>query len=369
VGRRVPAEVESRVRAAREARGLSQAELARRAGLSRQALSAIEAGRYLPNTAVALRLAQALGCAVEELFAFLSSATVRARLAEESPAVRVRLGRVRSHLVAWPLWGPAAPLPADGTVTHRRGKAATVALVPGRVTPERTLFLAGCDPALRIAGTLAEATGRVGVHWIPTGSARALEALREGLVHVAGTHLHPPEDPDGIQTIRAALGSTAAVVVSVARWVEGLMLRPGVRIRGPEDLLRRGVRVVNRERGSGSRVVFDRWLAAAGVPADRVAGYRRELPSHLSVAEAVANGLADAGPGVLPVARLYGLDFLPLVEQRYDLVIPQDLVDTEPVRVVMDVIAGRRFRQELVTIGGYDVTCAGAVRKLEGSPG
>lgn len=369
MGRRVPAEVESRVRAEREARGLSQAELARRAGLSRQALSAIEAGRYLPNTAVALRLAQALGCAVEDLFAFPTSPTVGARLAEESPAVRVRLGRVRDGLVAWPLWGPVALLPADGTVAHRRGRAATVALLPGRVIAEHTLFLAGCDPALRIAGSLAEATVRVRVHWIPTGSARALAALRDGLVHVAGTHLHPPEDPEGIQTIRAALGPTAAVVVSLARWVEGLMLRPGARTRSPEDLLRRGVRVVNREPGSGSRMVFDRWLAGAGVPANRVDGYRRELRSHLSVAEAIAAGLADAGPGVLPVARLYGLDFLPLVEQRFDLVIPQDLVDTEPVRVVMDVVTARRFRQELAAIGGYDVTGAGAVRKLEGSVG
>ncbi|MDR7449843.1 MAG: substrate-binding domain-containing protein [Armatimonadota bacterium] len=357
------------MRAAREARGLSQAELARRAGLSRQALSAIEAGRYLPNTAVALRLAQGLGCAVEDLFAFPTSPTVRARLAEDSPAVRVRLGRVRERLVAWPLWGPVAPLPADGTVAHRRGRAATVALLPGRVTPEHTLFLAGCDPALRIAGTLAEAAGRVRVHWIPTGSARALEALRDGLVHVAGTHLHPPEDPEGTRTIRAALGRTPAVVVSVARWVEGMMLRPGVRVRRPEDLLARGVRVVNRERGSGSRLVFDRWLAGAGVPVDRVDGYRREVSSHLVVAEAVGGGLADAGPGVLPVARLYGLDFLPLAEQRYDLVVPQDLVDAEPVRVLMDVVAGRRFRQELAAIGGYDAACAGAVRKLEGSAG
>ncbi|MDR7566963.1 MAG: substrate-binding domain-containing protein [Armatimonadota bacterium] len=359
---------ENRVRQVRESRGLSQAGLARLAGLSRQALSAIEAGRYLPNTGVALRLAQALGCAVEDLFAAPASSTVKARLALDGPALRVRLGQVRSQLVAWPLWGPVAPLPADGTVAGRAGHRVTVALLPGSVTPEHTLFLAGCDPALRIAGTLAEAAGRVRVHWVPTGSARALEALRDGLVHVAGTHLHPPEDPEGTQTIRAALGRTAAVVVSVAKWVEGLMLRSGVRIRSPEDLLRRGVRVVNREQGSGSRLVFDRWLAGAGVPTDRVDGYRRELPSHLSVAEAIASGLADAGPGVLPVARLYGLDFLPLVEQRYDLVVPQDLLDTGPVRVLMDVVAGRRFRQELVAIGGYDAACAGAIRKLEGSP-
>jgi len=366
VGRRGAAELESRVRTVRESRGLSQAELARLAGLSRQALSAIEAGRYIPNTAVALRLAQALGCAVEDLFAPHTSARRRARVAEKSPTGRVRLGRVRSELVAWPLWGPVAAVPADGTVTGRTGPRATVALLGGAGEPERTLFVAGCDPALRIAGSLAEASGRVRVHWIPTSSAAALQAAREGLVHVAGTHLHPPGDPEGLNTIRHALGRTPVVVVSVARWVEGLMVRPGAGIRTPEDLLRGGIRVVNRQPGSGSRVVFDQWLRGAGIPGDALEGYRRELCSHLAVAEAVAGGLADAGPGVLPVARSYGLDFLPLAEHRYDLVVPEDLVDWEPVRVLLDVVAGRRFRQELGAIGGYDPAPAGTSRRLGG---
>ncbi|MDR7521826.1 MAG: substrate-binding domain-containing protein [Armatimonadota bacterium] len=367
----MPAELEGRVRAVREVCGLSQAELARAAGLSRQALSAIESGRYLPNTAVALRLARALGCTVEDLFTPPVLPALRARLAEDTPTLRVRLGRVREELVAWPLWGWAAPLPADGTLRSRSGRRATVALLPGAATLERmqTLFLAGCDPALYIAAALAEASGKVRAHWIPVSSARALRALRDGLVHVAGTHLHPPEDPEGIETIRRIVGRLPAVLVSLARWVEGVVLRPGARVRRPEDLLQRGVRVVNREQGSGSRLLFDHWLAGAGVPVDRVTGYRRELSSHLAVGEAVAGGLADAGPGVLPVARSYGLDFLPLAEHRYDLVIPRDLIDTEPVRVLLDVVTGRRFRQQLAVIGGYDPAPAGGVRTLEGPAG
>jgi molybdate-binding protein/DNA-binding XRE family transcriptional regulator len=362
VGRRVPVELESRVRRVRESRGLSQAELARAAGLSRQALSAVEAGRYVPNTAVALRLADALGCAVEDLFVRTATSTVQALLAETTPASRVRVGRVRSRLVAWPMRGAWAYAPADGTVVGGEGRKARVAVAGG--APERTLFVAGCDPALRIAGALAELSGRVRVHWIPTSSIRALRAAGQGLVHVAGTHLHPPGDPEGAQTIRRALGRMPAVVVTLARWVEGLLLRPGVRVRHPEDLLRRGLRVVNREQGSGSRVVFDQWLRSAAVPPEKVAGYRRELSTHLAVAEAVAAGFADAGPGVLPVARSYGLDFLPLREQRYDLVIPQNLMDHEPVRVLLEVVGGRRFRQELSAIGGYDPTPAGTTRKL-----
>ncbi|MDR5683632.1 MAG: substrate-binding domain-containing protein [Armatimonadota bacterium] len=360
----MPAELQNRVRAVRESRGLSQVELARLAGLSRQALSAIESGRYLPNTAVALRLAGAMGCAVEELFATPAPSTVKVRLAEDAPAHRVRLGRVRSQLVAWPLWGSSAPVPSDGAVAGRAGRLATVDLFSGSAVAEQTVFLGGCDPALRIAAALAESSGSVRAHWIPANSVRALGALRDGLVHVAGTHLHPPGDPEGVQTIRRTLGRKPAVVVSVSRWVEGVMLRPGIRIRGPEDLLQRGVRVVNRDPGSGSRLVLDQWLGGAGVPAESLDGYRRELSSHLAVAEAITGGLADAGPGVLPVALLYGLEFLPLAEQRYDLVIPQDLTDTAPVRILMDVFTGRRFREELKAIGGYDPAPAGVVRGL-----
>jgi putative molybdopterin biosynthesis protein len=124
--------------------------------------------------------------------------------------------------------------------------------------------------------------------------------------------------------------------------------------------------VVNREQGSGSRLVFDRWLRAAGVPGRRLEGYGIELDSHVAVAEAVAGGLADAGPGVLPVARWYGLDFLPISEQRYDLVVPRDLVDAEPVQMFLDVVTGRRFRQELLAMGGYDFASAGTVRTVPG---
>ena len=369
MGRRVPGVLENRVRAVRESRGLPQAEVARRAGLSRQALSAIESGRYVPNIAVALRLAQVLGCPVEDLFGPPPGAGVDAVLARPAgPAARVVVGRVRERLVAWPLWGSSSSLPADGVVEDRRAPRARITMLPGAIPPDRALLLAGCDPSLHVAGCLVERRGGVRVHWLPLSSGRALEAAGRGLVHVAGTHLHPPEDPEGVGVVRRWLGHTPAVMVSVARWVEGLVLRPGLgkQVRRPEDLLRPGLRVVNREQGSGSRLVFDRWLRAAGVPGRRLEGYGIELDSHVAVAEAVAGGLADAGPGVLPVARWYGLDFLPISEQRYDLVVPRDLVDAEPVQMFLDVVTGRRFRQELLAMGGYDFASAGTVRTVPG---
>lgn len=140
-----------------------------------------------------------------------------------------------------------------------------------------------------------------------------MRALERGWVHVAGTHLHPPDDPDGSRTIRRALPRAPVQVITLARWTEGLLLPPGNprRIRTPEDLLRRGVRIVNQDTGAGSRAVFERWVRGAGIEPDRISGYDRELPSHFAVAEAVASGLADCGPGVLPVGQAYGLGFLP----------------------------------------------------------
>lgn len=372
MGRRVPGELDNRVRAVRESRGLPQAEVARLSGLSRQALSAIESGRYIPNTAVALRLARALGCAVEDLFAPRGGAGVDAVLAQPAgPTGRVVVGRVRERLVAWPLRGMSSPLPADGIVEDLGKQRARITVLPGPLHPDRVLLLAGCDPALRLAGSLLERQEGVRVYWLPLSSARALRAAGRGLVHVAGTHLHSPQDPEGVGVVRRWLGSTPAVMVTVARWVEGLVLRPGLgkQVRRPEDLLRPGLRVVNRERGSGSRLVFDQWLRAAGVPGRRLEGYARELESHLAVAEAVAARLADLGPGVLPVARWYGLDFLSITEQRYDLVVPQDLVHTEPVRLFLDVVTGGRFRQELLAMGGYDFASAGTVRTVPGEAG
>ncbi len=366
MGRRTPIAVESHLRQVRERRGLAQVELARLVGLSRQALSAIESGRYVPNTAVALRLARILGCAVEDLFAPREEAAVEARLAGEPGAAgRVRIGQVRGTLVAWPLTGSEFPSPADGTVLARTRRGVRVRLLPPVLQPDRVVFVAGCDPALRIAAQLAERQRSLRVHWIPLSSLRALRAVRQGWAHLAGTHLHPPEDPEGARTLRGILGRTPVTVLTVARWEEGLMIRPGLarRVQTPEDLLRPGMRVVNRDPGSGTRLVFDRWLRAAGIEPARIRGYAQELPDHLAVAEAVVAGFADLGPGVLPVARAYGLAFLPIVEQRYDLVVPQDLLDFEPVRVFVDVLTERTFRRELATLG-YDPAPAGETRTV-----
>ncbi len=374
MGRRVELEGwGSRVREIRQQRGLSQAELARRSGLSRQALSAIEAGRYLPNVAVALRLAQVLSCRVEDLFPVQPPAPLleaewplRAGLIR-SGGLRVCLGRVGGRLIAWPLqemWG--FHVPADGRVVDggHPGRVRVALQIPPPAL-ERTLLIGGCNPALALLAAHLEARfPDYRLRWIPMNSRSALQALARGELHIAGTHLWDPvRGEDNLPAVRRALAGRSVAIFTLARWVEGVMLPPDnpQRIRRLHDLTRPGLRIIRREEGAGSQRVLAWQLRREGIPASALPGLRWQARDHLTVAAALAARLADAGPGVLPVARAFGLAFLPLAESRYDLVIPEELLGTPGVEALLEVLNSRRFREELEAIGGFDPRPAGTL--------
>jgi len=367
MGRDQP-ELLSRVRALRLARGLSQAELARRAGITRQALSAIEAGRYFPNTAVALRLARALRCRVEDLFGLAGvppSFSVELAGPPDPTAARLVVVNVRGRWVGHPL-GEGKGLqegfvPADGLLTDPERPELTAA--PERL--ERTALVLGCDPALSILAAHVERLNpEVGLRWLGAPSGAALAALAQGHAHIAGSHL---PDPDGreynLWEARRTLGRVGGLVVAFAAWELGFAVRAGnpKGIRGPADLARPDVRLVNREPGSGSRTLLDGLLARAGVDPGQVEGYDFLVGSHLGVARAVAGGGADVGVTLRAAARALGLDFIPLAEARFDLVIPRDLLDHPAVAALLDVLQRRSFRAELGALPGYDVGRTGTV--------
>ncbi len=211
------------------------------------------------------------------------------------------------------------------------------------------------------------------VVWVPQSSLAALRALARGEVHVAGTHLWDPETGEcNLPIIARELAGRPVVVVTLSRWVEGLLLAPDnpKAIRSLADLVQPAIRIVNREPGSGARLVLDEHLRRAGIEGQVLAGYDRELRGHTAVAEAVASGLADAGPGPLPVARRYGLAFLPLLEERYDLVIPAELYETSAIQRLLEVASSASFRRELEA-GGYDTRLTGCIQRegVEGTTG
>jgi molybdate-binding protein/DNA-binding XRE family transcriptional regulator len=365
--------VHSRLAAFRRKRGMAAAGLARASGVSRQTIYAIEAGDYLPNTAVALRLASALETRVEDLFQLDAvplppSRTAQADLIgagdllEGSP---VELCRVDGRLVGVPAapapWQmvpagarlskpPGASLPLRGSVRFLRadGEAEDA---------HNHLLLAGCDPA---ASLLARRLLRSGVELVTAqvNSSAALRLLHERLVHVAGTHL---KDESGDEPNRSAIGAAfprrGVAVFTFASWEEGLVVARGnpKAIRAIEDLARPGVTLANRERGSGSRQLLDRCLNAAGISPRAVGGYRSETTAgHLAAAWRVRATLADCCVATSSAARAFGLDFVPLATERYDLVMRRERLELASVVRLLDVIAQGAFRRELEALCGYD---------------
>lgn len=361
-----------RVREHRQALRLTQQQLAERAGVSRQTLVAIEAGRLTPSVAVALRLARALGCTVEDLFALPKGELVEARLADVAelawqPPFRVHLARVGSQLVAWPLHGETSE--AEGLVCQRHGDRVLVEPLIDVREAEKSLILTGCDPALGLlAAELRRWHREQRVIWVPLGSQAALQAVARGQAHIAGTHLWDPDSGAyNVPAVQRELGGRAVIVVTLSHWLEGLAVAPGNprRIRELADLAQPGVTIVNRETGSGSRLVLDTLLARQGIDPGLLHGYERELRGHRVVAEAVCNGFADCGPVVFPVARVYGLDFVPLLEERYDLVIPVEFLDLPIVHDLLEFITSRVFRRQLA-VAGYDVRETGRLAERLG---
>jgi putative molybdopterin biosynthesis protein len=363
------------VRAWRERLGLSQHELASRARTSRQTVVAIEAGRTVPSTVLALRLATVLGGRVEELFRLPGSgdagtwpARLIGRVSEDPASRRVRLVTVGNRTVAVPLAGSLLTVPtlaeADGIVCGGRGASVRVRLLspPGRLA--ETVVVAGCDPALPVvAAHLHRFHPRYRLTWLSSGSLQALRWLRDGAAHIAGLHLRDPRTgQENVPLVRRVLDNRRVMVLGFARWEEGLMVAPGNPrgIHGVADLARTGIAIINREEGSGARALLDAALVAAGLSTSQVHGYARVAYSHLAVAQAVALGLVDAGCGVRAAARAFSLEFVPLQRERYDLVIPEDLVEHPPVQAFFDSARTAAVRSELEAVGEYDTSQLGA---------
>jgi molybdate-binding protein/transcriptional regulator with XRE-family HTH domain len=363
------------LRLARQARGFSQQQLASMAGVSRQAVSAVESGHSDPSLRVALALAQALGLSVEELFGpgepatpvtAVSVAPLRGR------TDRVALAPVGDRFVALPLRGdtgsglgflPAGGLanPANlaGTATVTGGRdAGGFELVPVRPIgpPRPTLVVAGCDPALPLLATpLALLDPQVAFAWWPCGSAAALRLARQGLVHVAGVHTQGDSAETGLPL------PDGADVVGFTAWREGLAVRPDLKpvVTGLDAIAKHGLRIVNREPGAEARRLLDAERQRLGLDAADLPGYATQAAGHLQVASAVAAGLAEAGVASEPAARAYGLAFVPLAEERFSLVIPGEHAASREVQALLKVLSSPWLLAQLGSLPGYDAATCG----------
>jgi putative molybdopterin biosynthesis protein len=334
----------------RKARGVSQKELARQAGISRQSLVAVEAGRQNPSTLVALGLARALGCTVEDLFELPAPEELAVRLDPSSPTcARVAVGRVGGRWVAHGV-DPSRYDGADAVIVSSSEGSALARPSGGGRGLEHNVLIGGCAPILAtLDGHVGE---RAAVRWVRSGSGRALELLADGLVHMAGVHY-----PDGgnLAALRARFPSQRLLMVNLVSWKQGLVVAPGHSFC-VADLARPGLRVAWREEGAGARTLMLDALAQAGVvdnPAGPVCG------GHLDVARAVAAGAADVGVSIEAAAAAFGLPFVPLSEERFDLCVPEAMQRLEAVRRTLDGLDSRGFRAEAAAFGGYGVAVTG----------
>ena len=277
---------------------------------------------------------------------------------------RVMLAPVGDRLVALPLRGDTGAglgfLPAGGFAVPRSGAAApapeVIAVRP--IGPQRpTLLVAGCDPALPLLATpLSLLDPPVAFAWWPCGSGEALRLAQAGLVHAAGVHAQA----DGPNGGTGPLIPEGAQVVGFTAWREGLVVAPELRaaVTGLDAIAKRRLRLVNRERGAEARLLLDRERLRLNLEPGDLIGYDTQAAGHLQVASAVAAGLADAGVASEPAARAYGLAFVPLARERFNLVIPAEHTASREAQALLKVLSSPWLLAQLASIPGYDAgTC------------
>jgi molybdate-binding protein/DNA-binding XRE family transcriptional regulator len=353
----------NRVRALREARGLSQSALAAQVSLSRQSVHAIESGRAIPAVDVALRVARALDCPVEALFgAAATDPPLTTEAVGEARPGRVALSHISGRWLSYALDREGLGRSADALAQRSMRGQVRVDMLRSAADARENVVIMGCAPAL---GLLAD---RLNAHagpgrflWLPRSSTSALEALGRRQTHVSGVHLVDAKTGEpNVPDTRRHTRKRALVLVTLARWEVGLLVAPGNRkgLQRIADLGRKGVRLISREPGSGARRLLDRELGLAGLPLELASGAGLQASGHLEVAQAISIDAADVGIATRDAALAFGLTFFPIAEERYDLVVPRDELSDPRLARMFDVMTAGPFRRELSVLG-YDVERCG----------
>jgi molybdenum cofactor synthesis domain-containing protein len=294
--------------------------------------------------------------------------------------VRVILGKVGERVVAIPLAGGAGMMTslvrADGILRippevsgYSEGEKATVELLtPEKALHNRLLAIGSHDLAIdMLASSIKERSeGRITISSSNIGSMGGLLAIERGIAHFAGSHLLDTATGDFNRSyIKRYLKKTAVTLVTLVHRWQGLMIAKGnpKSISGISDLIRPDVAFINRQAGSGTRILLDYELQKSGINASQIAGYRSEEYTHMSIAMAVASGRADVGLGIMASAKALDLDFIPISRERYDLVIPSDLLDDERIELLLEIIRSKSFAEHMLALGGYEVEETGKVQE------
>jgi molybdenum cofactor synthesis domain-containing protein len=293
--------------------------------------------------------------------------------------VRVILGKVEERVIAIPLAGGAGMMTslvrADGILRvppdvsgYSEGEKASVELLTSeKALNNRLLAIGSHDLTVDLlASSIKERSeGRITISSSNIGSMGGLLAVEKGITHFAGSHLLDTQTGDYNRSYiqRYIKNTPVSLVTLVHRW-QGLMIAKGnpKGIKGIEDLTRPDVAMINRQTGSGTRILLDYELHKAGISPSAIPGYRSEEYTHMSVAMAITSGRADVGMGILAAAQALNLDFIPVARERYDLVIPTELLKDERILLLLEIIRSAKFIDQVLALGGYEVEETGKIQ-------
>jgi putative molybdopterin biosynthesis protein len=308
----------------------------------------------------------------------IESATLTRKIvspAGDDDYVRVAVGKVGGKLLAAPLSRGAGVITslvqADGLALIpsgvqglEAGEQVKVHLYRSKAEIEKTIFCIGShDMTLDLlAQFLAEHDRRLASANV--GSQGGLIALKRGEAHMAGSHLLDPKDGSyNISYIRQYMPNIPVKVIALVGRDQGLIVKKGnpKGVKNLGDLSQHEVQFVNRQRGAGTRVLLDYQLNLMGMLPESIFGYTQEEYTHLGVAAAVLSGRADCGLGIAAAAQALDLDFIPLYQERYDLVIPKEYAESELISPLFEILADRGFRDAVSKLTGYDITVMGRI--------
>jgi molybdate-binding protein/DNA-binding XRE family transcriptional regulator len=348
-------QLKNRLKWYRQERGWSQEELARRSGIARASVSAIEGQRLVPSVAAALALAAAFQCRVEDLFGAAEPETQAAwAWTPTRPPCRFWQAQAGGRVLCYPVeLSGAGVIPQDGI--YRNGAW----ILTRAVDPKRTLVMACCDPAAGLLAAEYAKNSGFRLLVLSRSSRQALDLLRRKLVDVAGVHLAAARQEHGnAQAVWSELGAGYRLL-KVADWQEGLAVSTARKVVTVKSLLRARLRWVGREAGSGARQCQDELLGSRPPP-------RRLVQDHRGVAAAIRNGWADAGICLELASAEAGLNFVALRQENYELCFPAEL-DTDPrIHALLQTVRSAAYRQYLGELPGYDTSRGGEVHSVQG---
>ena len=289
--------------------------------------------------------------------------------------LRVKLGQVGEHIVATPLPRGAGSITsiteADGIIRIpnqieglKDDEPVKAELLRSLPSVRRTIVAVGShDNSLDVLADQIKAKhSNLTLSSSHVGSMGGLMAIKKGGCHLAGSHLLDPESGTyNVSYIQRILPQLDVKIVNLVFRDQGLIVQRGnpKGISGVEDLLREDIVFINRQGGSGTRILLDYRLGQAGIDPEQIDGYRHEEFTHMAVAVAVLSGTADTGLGIYAAAAALDLDFIPIVTEQYDLIIPAEHFGSENIQLLLETINTGEFKKRVEALGGYSTRKTG----------